>query len=280
MIVWLASYPRSGNTFLRIIFAHLLGLDTYSLYDDPFDIANNANTSRIVGHRNFPLLQSIPRVRRDSRIWPIKTHELPAKHPNKEDKLIYILRDGRDATASYYHYLRKYQPEYPLPEGAREVIRGHVPFGNWADHVTAWQASLSRHGLVLKFDEVVTDPAAAAELIGEYVGIQTSGSEAPRFADLNRLNPSFFRGGKSNSWKTTLTEADHTIFWMLSADQMLKHGYTDSCPEFVDQGVSAELDSAVQEIRQLHARCATELRPRYSPPKQRLRRLIQRLQGR
>ena len=34
VIVWLASYPRSGNTFLRIVLHRLYGVPTYSVYDD------------------------------------------------------------------------------------------------------------------------------------------------------------------------------------------------------------------------------------------------------
>lgn len=33
MIVWLASYPRSGNTFRRIVLHRLYGVPTYVVYD-------------------------------------------------------------------------------------------------------------------------------------------------------------------------------------------------------------------------------------------------------
>jgi hypothetical protein len=34
MLVWLASYPRSGNTLLRAVLKECLGLSTFSLHDD------------------------------------------------------------------------------------------------------------------------------------------------------------------------------------------------------------------------------------------------------
>jgi hypothetical protein len=34
MVIWLASYPRSGNWFARIAFKHLFGLTTNSVYDE------------------------------------------------------------------------------------------------------------------------------------------------------------------------------------------------------------------------------------------------------
>lgn len=33
MIVWVSSYPRSGNTFLRIALKHLYGIRTSVIYD-------------------------------------------------------------------------------------------------------------------------------------------------------------------------------------------------------------------------------------------------------
>ena len=38
MIVWLASYPRSGNTFFRILLHHLYRLPTYSGFKSGDDL--------------------------------------------------------------------------------------------------------------------------------------------------------------------------------------------------------------------------------------------------
>lgn len=39
MIIWLALYPRSDNTFLRLVLHKLFGVPTYSVYenDDPVE---------------------------------------------------------------------------------------------------------------------------------------------------------------------------------------------------------------------------------------------------
>jgi hypothetical protein len=37
MIVWLASYPRSGNTFVRTLLHSAFGLESYSLHCDEGD---------------------------------------------------------------------------------------------------------------------------------------------------------------------------------------------------------------------------------------------------
>ncbi len=47
MLIGLASYPRSGNTFFRVLLNRYFGLQTYSLYDDPSDIGANRAVARV-----------------------------------------------------------------------------------------------------------------------------------------------------------------------------------------------------------------------------------------
>ena len=58
-IVWVASYPRSGNTMLRTVLWHCLGLRTASVY--PNDLGGNKDLEDYVGHieRNAQNAQTI-----------------------------------------------------------------------------------------------------------------------------------------------------------------------------------------------------------------------------
>ena len=47
-IIWLASYPRSGNTLLRTVLWHCFGLRSASLY--PEDLGGNKELKRYIGH--------------------------------------------------------------------------------------------------------------------------------------------------------------------------------------------------------------------------------------
>ena len=90
--VWIASYPRSGNTFLRIILENMFQLPTYSLY-------------RVEGQQVYDpsadALQEAPFLPRDWRsrvstdsqaaLALIKTHNLPEDNA----QAIYVVRDGR-----------------------------------------------------------------------------------------------------------------------------------------------------------------------------------------
>lgn len=48
MIIWLASYPRSGNILLRIILKSVFGKETYSKYNDLKDIGANQKIMELV----------------------------------------------------------------------------------------------------------------------------------------------------------------------------------------------------------------------------------------
>lgn len=64
MIVWLASYPRSGNRFFRILLFHLYGIKTYSVYSDP--LLEKIGASEIVGHNIIP--NSVDNLKKDKNI--------------------------------------------------------------------------------------------------------------------------------------------------------------------------------------------------------------------
>ena len=56
-IIWLASYPRSGNTLLRTVLWHCFGLRSASLY--PEDLGGNAALKSYIGHVDHSELEFI-----------------------------------------------------------------------------------------------------------------------------------------------------------------------------------------------------------------------------
>src|SRR5690348_9178270 len=81
-MVYLASYPRSGNTLIREYFAILQGRPQLSVYDGD-----------IVGAPDVALTPSLDHVE------IIKTHRMPSL----EGPLIYLVRDGRNASLSFLY---------------------------------------------------------------------------------------------------------------------------------------------------------------------------------
>jgi hypothetical protein len=95
VIVWLASYPRSGNTFLRVVLHNVYGVPTYSVYEDDDPVAQRVGPA-LVGYRPRPADRTLMTDSTDP--YFVKTHKRRKAdgHP-----AICLVRDGRDAVVSH-----------------------------------------------------------------------------------------------------------------------------------------------------------------------------------
>lgn len=140
-MTWLASYPRSGNTLLRLVLNHCFGLASQSLYQDQ-EFADPA-VRDVVGHEdvggNARLF--VTAARRAGRSLYVKTHELP---PSDQHPAIYVIRDGRSAVVSHAHYLRDILGR---DISLTDVIEGKAGL-SWSRHVRAWALPLRANTLL------------------------------------------------------------------------------------------------------------------------------------
>lgn len=204
--VWLASYPRSGNTFLRILLQNIFQLPTYSLY-------------RVEG-QEFPdpsaeALEDAPYLPRDweqrlssdpgAKLTLIKTHDAPRDGA----PAIYLVRDGRAAIDSYYHYHQKFAFEKP---SLTEVIAGACQFGGWSDHYYGWQPRSRPNTLFLQYERLVTQPAEVIPQIADFLHLSPGNGELPSFAELQARFPAFFRRGLAEGFLRDWTAGQFALF--------------------------------------------------------------------
>lgn len=222
-VVWLASYPRSGNTFLRLLLKHVFGLNSYSYYQ---------NEDRISHERDIKLLNidSLPNNWKegitDDPNYPylfIKTHEFPCD----SYKTIYIIRNGFFATNSWYIYLRKLSPQITL----EEVICGACLFGSWAGHIQKWNPFHRKNTLILKFESLVKDYKKNVGILSNFLQISSKNAYPDNnilnFHSLHATYPDFFREGRTEgipNWEPEAIEA----FVNLQGEMMQRLGY--HCP--------------------------------------------------
>ena len=239
MIIWIASYPRSGNTFLRVILNSVFGLETYSIYDDRFDIGKDEATSDVVGHKMLPDDFDLEAARAGSELFLMKTHDYV---DNPDDRVIYLVRDGRQSSVSYRHYINSF-----VGEGCelRDVLYGNVHFGTWAEHVAKWDPARRENTLFLKFEDLVSSPHSFLEEISRFIGVEIKTESIPGFEELHEINPKFFRKGKADSWKQELTAAENDLFWSNSYAQMVEIYPDEPRPELYEDSARAERFSAL-----------------------------------
>ena len=223
-IVYLASYPRSGNTFARNILNDVYGIESSSYYDG-------------VGH---------PENYRDYRV--VKTHMLPddlqddtARNPG-----VCIIRDGRDCVVSMAHQRKDlYEPETNFEENLREAIvaAGGSYFGGWGRNVAAW---VEKARVVIRFRDLIRNPMKEMERIRNVYELPKPKPEnMPSFESMKFGFPKYgrgtriakdeehqkeivrksFRRGKVGSWKTEMPKHLSNLFWCYHGDVMERLGY-------------------------------------------------------
>lgn len=240
MIVWLASYPRSGNTLFRLAFKELYGRGTFSKHEDwQFFAMGAADT---IGHARLP--KSLEELDRDPDLFLVKTHDLP----EDERPAIYLVRDGRDAICSFAHFLRTYQPPRrpvrwaetlggligldPLARRMRHLITSPEPFGGWSGNVRAWLRRPRPVSAVVRYEELVLNPLAAVREAVDACDVSLSsraGATVPSFESLRSRWPDFFRKGVVSGFRAEMSRRNHDLFWQYHSEAMEELGYK-RCP--------------------------------------------------
>lgn len=249
MIVWLASYPRSGNTLVRMILNKRFLAKTYSLYGDLSDIGRSPALRDFTGHANLaPLTPASLKLKRESEMtYFIKTHEPPFVSTCIEDRVIYIARDGRDAVCSYHRYLRKFGERFYSMD---DVILGQVLFGQWGEHVLAWRSASRENHLYLKYEDYLSSPENFMRRLQEFVGLPDTDEEMPGFDSLRAANRDFFAKGTARGWVNELSHQQHDLFLHVHGDAMRTLGYLEG----------SETGSVTPESAQTMRGCLERLR--------------------
>jgi hypothetical protein len=156
--VFLASFPRSGNTWLRFLLADVaLGRQV-----------NFEEVDRVAPAVGFH--DAAPRLAGAGRL--IKTHE---RHRGVYGRSVYMVRDVRDVLVSWYRVTRA-DPEdlSDFPAFVSDFMSDRAsPYGSWIDHVRSWQAARRRGSQVLwrRFEDLKADPAGTLADVSDFSGI-------------------------------------------------------------------------------------------------------------
>lgn len=225
MIIWLASYPRSGNTLLRIMLKEVFGCKTYTKYYEApaSDWKQTIDEATSTAPLDGPWPKAYLKMKQSDEICLVKTHEAP----EDDEKAVYVARNGFAATISYQHYLRDLRSKSLSLE---EIILGKHRFGSWGYHLDAWQPFERANTLLLTYEELVQKPEDQIAKLSSFCGLTPQKSWKNEFEKLNSLNPAFFRKGKADDASTEFSQPQKDLFWSLHGDWMHRLGYAKDFP--------------------------------------------------
>ena len=215
MIIWLASYPRSGNTFLRVVLHRLYGVPTYSVYDDDDPVAQRVGPA-LLGYRPKPADRASMADSDD--VYFMKTHK---RRKGDGQPAICLVRDGRDAVVSHARLRAAGDGQTSFEQALREEItrpwiEGQPSSGSWGGNVLSWLNDAGTPLAVLRYEQLVNTPREAVEravsaLVPRIAPLPDP--VIPSFAELQRIDPAFFRRGSVGSFREEMPEELHELFW-------------------------------------------------------------------
>ncbi|MES2054945.1 MAG: sulfotransferase domain-containing protein, partial [Pseudomonadota bacterium] len=191
-IDWLASYPKSGNTWLRLLLANY-----FSETDDPHDINAPGVTQGVARSRwlfdNFlglsssdllphealalqPHVYHIMARRNSAPVW-LKVHDRQQRldddswlfPPSASGVVVYVIRNPLDvAVSNAFHdghadmeraVTKLCDPAMTIGTRTSAQIPQHI--GDWSAHVSSWVDQSDIPVLVVRYEDMLVDTAGA-----------------------------------------------------------------------------------------------------------------------
>jgi hypothetical protein len=226
--VFIVGYPKSGNTLLQHIIAHLV----YGVNESAGRTLVHLITPDVHGNSHY--------FRMNDRSF-FKSHELPMpKHRN----VIYIVRDGREATLSYYHMMRNMGHRV----SHQDVYSGKVTRfgGDWHEHVGKWEANPYQANLLwLRFEDLTSDKIGELRKMCEFLELDRTDRELAEVEKLTSLEH-MKRVERRSDWK----KANESVFKKPAC--FVRQGKTNSFRDEVDPGVLADFELRSGPVLQRH----------------------------
>jgi hypothetical protein len=202
MIVWLASFPRSGNGFFRVVCRTLFDINVYSIYPEA---------------RATVDADAIQKMSLDPKLYLVKTHELPSD----AKPAIYLARDGRDSFVSltWFNLTSQGKPEQDISEDDfQSRLKAQIlsrDFGGWSAHVLGWTRRSAQTEIV-KFENLIHEPEKVVLSALQSVGFEVERNKDgtyPSFEKLHKNNPHLYRKGKVGNWEAQMSPELRDLFW-------------------------------------------------------------------
>ncbi len=202
MIIWLASYPKSGNTWLRMFLrAYFLSEDKkFSINDEgeaEYEAKTFPNTKMLKENKiNYHKFEEIVKnwlklqtfINLNNKINFLKTHNgnfningFPFTNSMNTAGGIYIVRDPRDVVLSLSNHfnisheqavnnmqnMQHYEfYEVNLSKGYKRTI-----MGNWSSNYNSWRYYKGRNIHLVKYEDMIKEPVNTFYKILKYINL-------------------------------------------------------------------------------------------------------------
>lgn len=195
---FVASYPRSGNTWVRFLIGNLL---------DPSTPTDFNNVEQRVPDMYLATRRDLDSMR-DRRI--MKTHEPWDRRFNG----VYLVRDPRQVATSYFRYSRKRRlidESVSLGAFCEGFVEGRTDtFGTWAHHVESWMDAKPAQ-LIVRYEDLVADTGSVLERIAAFLDLTVDNGAIERSIEWSSMDAMVEAESRSGSRVAWMSWSDESI---------------------------------------------------------------------
>ncbi|XP_067671935.1 sulfotransferase 1A1-like [Haliotis asinina] len=155
--------------------------------------------------------------------------ELPKQVNVKKPRILYVTRNPKDVTVSYYNFVKK-MPTYYNYTGewnnfVRPSLEGKFDYGSWFDYVKDWEEVKKTTDvpiLTLNYEDMKEDPFRELVKVKEFLGIDRSDGFVKEVCDhcsfdsmktiKTKASDIVYRKGGTGDWKNWFTVAQNEWF--------------------------------------------------------------------
>ncbi len=278
-IVWLASYPKSGNTWFRAFLTALLNpgssdIDINNLHQttiassrqlfDEMTGVSSADLSPEEIDRLRPLVYRQNALESEEILYH-KVHDAWTLLPNGEPlftndvtkAVLYFIRNPLDVAVSFANHLNAgmdktiaimNNPGYAFCHRTDRLYNQlQQRLLTWSDHVKSWVDVSGLPLLVIRYEDMKSDPLETFSRAVTFIGLNHCPAEIEAaldrasfarlkqqeeekgFSEKSAASPGFFRKGIVGDWKNVLSKEQVKRIVEEHGDMMKRFGYlTDS----------------------------------------------------
>ncbi|NIA71685.1 sulfotransferase domain-containing protein [Pelagibius litoralis] len=213
-ILWLASYPKSGNTWMRVFLANVILGEEKPLALQRINEVCSSEPNEVwfapltkappgqLSDKKVAALRTKAQERAASlnrNILPMKTHSFLGKdygYPTISVKasvgVIYIVRDPRDvaiSAADHYGLTIDQAIEMMRDKTTRgRPMAGNTVYermGSWSDHVKSWTGWRHSPLIVLRYEDMLADPLRQLGGVARKLGVTRDDAKIARAVEFS-----------------------------------------------------------------------------------------------
>ena len=205
MIIWIASYPKSGNTWMRSIINQILFTDPNDKKKILSNLQKNISSYPVLSHfknlgssfnqdedfqkidyiiKNWKISQD--KINTNKNLKFLKTHNILTSinlngekydFTNLENTLgvIYLVRDPRNIITSLknHFFFKSYDEAFKMMVDKKRWIgtsKGRIPeaLSSWDQHYNSW-SFFPKNYILFKYEEILSDPKKQINRLIKYL---------------------------------------------------------------------------------------------------------------